>query len=243
MTMGVKARLRDGKANTGQDRFGYQRIGEKIVIVEEEAKWVRQIFDWYNKRVPLKEIRRRLIESGAPQQGSSRPRKIEWAISSIQGILNGAYNYAYGVKTYTRAGETFEISIEPIITMETYHRYVEVRELNRSYPSRHVKRDYLVGGLIYCQCPRKWGARGASYKKKKKRRQKPTGVYFCGQRHEEARHPDCPKTIGSKKADDYVWDKVVEVLNRPDVLIIRARKHVEDLQHRAEKTSLGRISS
>lgn len=240
MTMGVKARLRAGKANTGQDRYGYQRIGEKIVIVEEEAKWVRQIFDWYNKRVPLKEIRRRLIESGAPQKGSSRPRKIEWAISSIQGILKGAYNYAYGVKTYTRAGETFEISIEPIITMETYHRYVEVRELNRSYPSRHVKRDYLVGGLIYCQCPRKWGARGASYKKKNKRRPKPTGVYFCGQRHEEVRHPDCPKTIGSKKADDYVWAKVVEVLNRPDVLITRARKHVEDLQHRAEKTSIER---
>jgi DNA invertase Pin-like site-specific DNA recombinase len=44
MTMGVKARLRAGKANTGQDRYGYQRVGEKIIIVEEEAKWVRNIF-------------------------------------------------------------------------------------------------------------------------------------------------------------------------------------------------------
>ena len=41
MDMGVKARLRAGKANTGQDRYGYQRNGEIIEINEEEAKWVR----------------------------------------------------------------------------------------------------------------------------------------------------------------------------------------------------------
>ena len=234
MTMGVKARLRAGKANTGQDRYGYERNGEKIIVVEEEAKWVHQIFEWYNNRVPLKEIRRRLIYAGAPQKGSSRPRKIEWAISSIQGILKSAYNYAYGVKRYTRAGETFEIPIEPIITIETYNRYVEVRESNRLYPSRNVKRDYLIGGLMYCQCPRKWGARGSSYKKGKKRRSQATGVYFCGQRHEEVRHLDCPKTIGSKKADDYVWSKVVEVLDQPDVLISQARKHVQEWHTRFE---------
>jgi len=37
MGMGVKARLKAGKANTGQDRYGYLRIGEKIHVVEEEA--------------------------------------------------------------------------------------------------------------------------------------------------------------------------------------------------------------
>jgi len=44
MSMGVKARLRNGKANTGQDRYGYRRNGEIIEIVEEEAKWVRISF-------------------------------------------------------------------------------------------------------------------------------------------------------------------------------------------------------
>ena len=53
MTMGVKARLRAGKANCGQDCYGYQRIGEVLEVVEEEAKWVRKIFKWYNQRVSL----------------------------------------------------------------------------------------------------------------------------------------------------------------------------------------------
>jgi hypothetical protein len=30
MTMGVKARLKLGKANTGQDHYGYQRIGARL---------------------------------------------------------------------------------------------------------------------------------------------------------------------------------------------------------------------
>lgn len=234
MTMGVKARLRAGKANTGQDRYGYQRVDEKIFIVEEEAKWVRKIFQWYNNRMPMMEIRQRLIEAGAPQKGSTKPRKIEWAITSIQGVLKAAYEYSHGIKVQTRAGEAFEIPVEPIISIETYQRYLEVRESNKSYPARNVKNDYLVGGLIYCQCPRKWGARGSSYKHGNKRRDYPTGVYFCGQRHAEVRHAHCPKTIGSKKADDYVWSKIVEVLNNPDVLITRARRYVEELHQKTE---------
>src|SRR5687768_12060503 len=84
MTMGVKARLRSGKANTGQDRYGYRRNGGSIDVVEEEAKWVQQIFAWYNDYVPVMEIRQRLIAADAPQKGSSVPRRIHWARSSIQ---------------------------------------------------------------------------------------------------------------------------------------------------------------
>jgi site-specific DNA recombinase len=82
--MGVKARLKAGQANTGQDRYGYIRIGDKIHIVEEEADWVRKIFEWYNQGVSLLQIRERLIAGNAPQKGSSTPRHIQWARSSIQ---------------------------------------------------------------------------------------------------------------------------------------------------------------
>ena len=88
MTMGVKARLKAGKANTGQDRYGYKRNGEVIEIVNDEAFWVRQIFAWYIEGMPLMEIRERLIAANAPQKGSSAPRRIQWARSSIQTVLN-----------------------------------------------------------------------------------------------------------------------------------------------------------
>lgn len=73
MGMGVKARLKAGKANTGQNRYGYVRIGEQIHIQEEEAKWVRNIFAWCIQKTPLMQIRKRLIAASAPQKGSSIP--------------------------------------------------------------------------------------------------------------------------------------------------------------------------
>lgn len=233
MTMGVKARLRAGKANTGQDRYGYRRAGEKIIVLEEEAHWVKQIFDWYNNRVPLLEIRQRLIAANAPQKGSSVPRKVNWAITSIQGILGSAMEYAHGIKVQTRAGESFTIPVDPIISEETYRKFLIVREANKTYPAHNVKRDYLIAGLIYCPCSIRWGSRSSSYKSKGVPRNKPLGVYYCGQRHPELRHVDCPKTIGSKKADDFVWGKVLEVLSEPSVLVNGARHYMDELQKRA----------
>jgi len=74
MEMGVIARLKAGKANTGQDRYGYIRIGEQIQIIDEEEKWVRQIFAWYIQKTPLMQIRKRLIATDASQKGSSISR-------------------------------------------------------------------------------------------------------------------------------------------------------------------------
>jgi len=123
MGMGVKARLKAGKANTGQDRYGYARIDDKIHVVEEEAGWVRKIFEWYNQGIPLSQIREWLISGNAPQKGSSTPRHIQWARSSIQGILESAREYAYGYKEQSHDSETYQISVEPIIDIPTYFSF------------------------------------------------------------------------------------------------------------------------
>jgi site-specific DNA recombinase len=239
MTMGVKARLRNGKANTGQDRYGYQRFGEVIEVVEEEAHWVRQIFDWYVNGVRIHEIRRRLIEAGAPQKGSSIPRKIRWARSTIQSIFKAAKEYAFGIKIQRRCGEEFQISVPPIIDQETYQRFLEMRKTNKTYPSHHLKREYLIGGMLYCECGRRWGSRAASYTRRARNGEKVErktiyGAYYCPQQYLELRHPDCTKTIGSKKADEIVWGKVVEAINKPDVLMSEARRHVAELKNHAD---------
>ncbi len=156
MTMGVIARLKAGKANTGQDRYGYVRIGEKILILEEEAKWVRQIFAWYTQKISLMQIRKRLIDANAPQKGSSIPRRIRWPRSSIQAILGSAKEYAYGLKTYSRAGQTFHIPVAPIIDMPTYELFVKMREENKTYPKHRKKNDYLLSGHLKCACNLTW---------------------------------------------------------------------------------------
>jgi len=238
MTMGVKARLKAGKANTGQDRYGYQRVGDQIVVIEEEARWVRRIFEWYLDGCRLMEIRDRLIAYNAPQKGSSIPRRIQWARSSIQAILIAAKEYAYGIKMQSRKGERFEIPVEPIIDMVTYESFVQMRARKRTHPANHVEFDYLIGGVLYCSCGLKWGARTQRTRKNKddvvRERKTIVGIYYCTQNHLDLVSPDCPRHSGAKKADARVWEKVCEVIDNPEYLIAQAHQLVEDLRAGAE---------
>jgi len=239
MGMGVKARLKAGKANTGQDRYGYSRAGEKIHIVEEEANWVRKIFEWYNQGVPLPQIRERLIAGNAPQKGSSTPRHIEWARSSIQGILESAKEYAYGYKEQSRAGETYQIPVEPIIDVPTYEQFKAQREKNKTHPSQPIRHDYLLSGHLKCSCNLTWQARTATHRRSRKgewiERKTPIGTYFCPQPHKELRLSTCPKTVSAKQAEAQVWEKVSQFITNPDFLLAQAKAKVVQLRNDYEQ--------
>jgi hypothetical protein len=232
--MGVKARLKAGKANTGQDRYGYVRVGEKIHVVEEEAGWVRKIFEWYNQGVPLLQIRERLIAENAPQKGSSTPRHIQWARSSIQGILESAREYAYGYKEQSRGGETYQIPVEPIIDIPTYELFRTQREKNKTNSSQLIRHDYLLSGHLKCSCNLTWQARTATHRCSRRgewiERKTPIGTYFCPQPHKELRHTTCPKTVSAKQAEAQVWEKVCRFIINPDYLLAQARGKVAQLQ-------------
>ena len=239
MSMGVKARLRAGRANTGQDRYGYRRNGDVIEIIEDEAKWVRKIFEWYLDGISLMEIRRRLIEAGVQQKGGSVPKKITWSRSTINSILAGAKDYSLGIKIMRRIGEEFEIPIPPILTPEIYQRFLQIREANKKYPAHNIKHNYLIGGLLYCKCNKKWGACPGSYTRKNRKgnivdRKTYFWRYYCTEPHKERIHPDCPRSSGAKKADAIVWEKVSKALNDPEVLLGNIRMHLNELIQQAD---------
>jgi site-specific DNA recombinase len=234
MGMGVKARLKAGKANTGQDRYGYCRIGEKIHVVEEEAKWVRKIFEWYNQGVPLLQIRERLITGNAPQKGSSTPYHIQWARSSIQGILESAKEYAYGYKEQSRDGETYQIPVEPIIDIPTYELFKIKRKKNKTNSPQQTRHNYLLSGHLSCSCNLTWQARTATHRRSRKgewiERKTSIGTYFCPQPHRELRSSTCPKTVSTKQAESQVWEKISQFITEPASLLAQARAKIFQLE-------------
>jgi len=235
MTMGVKARLKAGKANSGQDRYGYKRVGEKIEVVPEEAEWVRQIFAWYIEGVPFKAIRKRLIAANAPQKNATQPRKVAWSTGSIGGILHGAKDYATGIKVQHREGDRFEMSIAPILDAKTYEQFLEMRGKPIKPAPSEMKQYSLLRGLLYCDCGYRWQPRGSTshYRKNDGEwgwRKTINGVYFCPCDHEELISPECPRTISRKEADREVWKQVCSAINHPDILLDQARILVTDLR-------------
>lgn len=238
MEMGVKARLKAGKANTGQDRYGYIRMGENIHVVEEEKKWVHQIFSWYIQKIPLMQIRKRLIAADAPQKGSSIHRHIQWSRSSVQAILKSAREYAYGFKTYSRAGQAFQIPVTPIINISTYELFVKMREENKTYRKHRRQNDYLLSGHLKCACNLTWRARTATHRNSRKgewvARKTPISTYFCPQSHTELRPPECPKSVSAKRAETQVWEKLYEFAMNPDFLLAQAQELVNQHRQRYE---------
>lgn len=243
MTMGVKARLKAGKANSGQDRYGYQRIGEKIVIVPEEAKWVRQIFAWHIERIPLKTMRKRLIDANAPQKTATKSRKITWATSSIVGILQGAEEYATGKKIQRREGDHFEMVVEPILDVQTYQKFLEIKPKPPVPAPASVKQYALIQGLLYCACNYRWQPQGTTSHARTPngnwvKRRNINGIYFCPCKYEEVRSPECPRSISRIDADREVWRQVTNAISRPEVLLDGARELVAELITEADAHNL-----
>jgi DNA invertase Pin-like site-specific DNA recombinase len=234
MTMGVKARLRAGKANSGQDRYGYKRNGGVIEIYSPEATWVRQIFTWRLEGLSIPEIRRRLIAANAPQKETNQHRKIDWSFSSITGILSSAKEYSHGKKIHTRNGERFEIHLEPIIDMETYEQYMKTKKKLKA-PSYDSQQYGLLPGLLVCTCGYKWQLTGATRQYSNtqgdvQNRQTIQGTYRCPNRYEERISNDCPRRIQRLEADSFVWEQVTAAINHPEILITQARLIAQRMQ-------------
>jgi hypothetical protein len=93
--------------------------------------------------------------------------------------------------------------------------------------------------LLTCSCNKKWGGRAVTYKKKNRRgaivdRKSFYWIYYCREFLKERIQPECPRTIGAHKSDDFVWKKVCEALNDPDVLLGNVRMHIAELRQQAE---------
>lgn len=238
MTMGVKARLKAGKANSGQDRYGYRRNGELIEVVPEEAVWVKQIFTWFNSGMNKKEIRKCLIAANAPQKEATRPRHASWSFSSIEGILASAEAYASGIKVQRREGDRFELAVEPLIDAETYECYLQVRRKPVKHSLPGVKNYSLAPRLLFCECGQRWQQRGATShycdsEGKWFKRKTINGVYFCPEAHDDLISPDCPRKLDRVSVDREVWRQVSNVINNPEILISQAASIVEELKHDA----------
>lgn len=232
MTMGVKARLRAGKANSGQDRYGYQRRGDVIEIVPEEAEWVRAIFQWHVEGVSDREIRRRLIHANAPQKQTTMPRKIQWSLHSIKSIISSGEAYASGIKIQRREGDEFFIEAKPILDAETYEKYLAIKQQFTPSSRKFSRDDFLTRGLLYCPCGYKMQARIPTHiRANYKEGQRVSGYYQCACRHDELISKDCPRTVKNRVADAEVWNQVYHVITQPELLIEQARILVTELEN------------
>ncbi len=181
LVRGREASAKEGKFLGSIAPFGYKKVklenekGFSLEIVEEQARIVRAVFEWYvygteingiRKRLGFKAIAKRLNELCILPQGKSE----HWTSFGIRNILTnpvyiGKIRYGYrkvkkqitpdGVKKKTR--QTAKDAIisngrhEPIVSEELFYKAQQLISQNSHAPVKYkTTLKNPLAGLIYC---------------------------------------------------------------------------------------------
>lgn len=158
----VRHRFENGWICIGGGMYGYTMTEDNnLVIVEEEAKVVRRIFDMYLKGVGLSTIAKTLNAEGLRNSVSHawRPFSVSLILdnekykgdammgksTTINGIRYDNMDGKYGKRYY------MEDTHEGIVSKEVFNQAQQLRQARRNYKLYRQKRpEYLFTGLVEC---------------------------------------------------------------------------------------------
>ncbi|WAH40855.1 recombinase family protein [Alicyclobacillus fastidiosus] len=164
----------------GIDPYGYKYESGQFLVDEEEAAFVRLIFDWYvEERLSMRDIAKRLDELGAP---TKTRKSLCWSHATIAHILQnemyiGRYTYnrrktakaplatARGRKRVRRVtgwhpgAEWISYTVPRIVDDETFRRAALRRQAAKRQGCQRNSHEHLLQGKLRCRvCHRVWYA-------------------------------------------------------------------------------------
>jgi site-specific DNA recombinase len=241
-------RARQGSVVSGQVPFGYRKVPAsnglpaRLVICDEEAAVVRQIFDWHVKDgLSVRRIAIRLTESGVP---TPKGRVPQWATSTLDRLLRqeayaGTLYYNRRVELPTAARvprgaqghrplrhdrpqeEWVGVVVPAIVDVDIWTRSQALHERNARFSPRHVGTDcYLLRCLVRCgECGRARASAG-------KTRRTGSVIRYYGCNHSllpmhlrEERLRCSQPSARADELDELVWAEVVRHLRRPELIL------------------------
>jgi len=239
---GKRAKARMGQMPGGGARlYGYDYIkvahenGGRRVISKNEAKWVRQMYDWLvYDGMSTTAITYRLRALNAPTK-FGKP----WCRKCVLAILK---NPAYTGKTYTFTtvrGKSFRKPKEEwieipnftpaIISQEIFEATQRQLEVNRKKATRNMRRKYLLRGHIHCgHCGHAFTSgitvKHANGKRYEKRRYRCLGSLKMHSPVNRCHN----KTWMADKLEELVWAQIERVLDNPELIISEIQKQRKD---------------
>lgn len=225
--------LRKGKRGDPGFQQGHYEINEV------EAQVVKDIFSWVaNDGLTLRAVVRKL------QDLNIKPRKSKrgvWNTSTLSTLLRnrtyigeGHYGASYAVvptnpiktegyrkikKTSRKIKQESEWIIIPtprIIDDDLFNRAVSRLKTNFETSVRNTKNEYLLAGMIWCDCGKRRAGEGP---------QKGKHLYYrCTDRVKSfPLPPDCTeKGLNARIVDEKVWQGVVNLMSSPELLLKQA---------------------
>lgn len=204
--------------------YGYRVVDKKLVLVPDEAKVVRKIFDLYLNGLGFQLIARKLNEEGISPMFAKKWNKatIQQIVANINYtgdlLLQKTYRENYLTKkTLKNNGELDQFFIEddhePIISKETYYEALELRRKRVEFfkLDNYKVTRYPLSGFVKC------GICGKGYSHKKTRyREK----WSCNTFQNEGKNACSSKSI----PDSELTRIVLEVLGIDELKVEKIKR-------------------
>lgn len=147
--LGKLKRVRAGKWHGGPAPFGYKLEDHMLVVIEDEAKWVRRIFQEVVRGTSIKDIKKILDANSV----STRRQKGLWTLGSINALLTNTHYGGYYVYTDSKSEEKIEVQCPKILTDDVWKAVQHKRSstvMRQSQKNATEKNFYLLRDLMFC---------------------------------------------------------------------------------------------
>ncbi|MDA1474756.1 recombinase family protein [Bacillus changyiensis] len=231
--------------------FGLKFIKEKrtLEIIDEEAKIIRMIFDYFTDHTSpffsrVNGIALHLTELGIKTKKGGKV----WHRQVVRQILmNPAYKGEYEQYKYDTVGsyvskqaggksllklrpkeERYVINIPQIIPTEQWDYAQELLGESKRKHLSYSPHQYLLSGLVRC------GICGNTMTgRKRKSHGKDYYIYDCRKNYAGSKNRGCGKQMSENKLNNYVWKEVYRFITNPEKY--SAFKEVNKTNHLAEE--------
>ena len=147
--LGKISRVRSGSWHGGPPPYGYMLVDKKLVVVDEESKWVKRIFQEVVKGGAATHIKQVLDSNGV----NPRRKKGLWTIGSINALLKNTHYSGHYIFTDSKSAETIEVQCPSIVDQTTWNAAQHKRSgevLRQSQKNATEKNFYLLRDLMFC---------------------------------------------------------------------------------------------
>src|SRR5919112_5683548 len=232
---GLHRALRNGK-HAGRIPYGYKLSPDEsaLVIVEEEARIVREIIANIAEGATLYGESKRLNDEGVPSPGwrfkGRRKHGGSWSPSTIKAIVNqSAYSGVHRVKVGIEGH--IEREVPPIVAPGLRERAEAALEANkhRASPARKDRRQYLLSGLVRCSvCG--FACTGRTSTSRVSGGTKKYSYYGCvshrAERGASTVPPHRAPSVSAPWLENLVWTDVKRFVRNPGEVLERAREQL-----------------
>lgn len=218
--LGKLARIKQGTWMGGPPPFGYEIQNRKLVVNEEEAKWVRFIYEQYADRVPLIDVKFELDAKGV----QPRRKGGTWTMGSIQALLRNTHYLGHWNFKDGKTGEEIRVECPRILSSELWSKVQKTKEehLSKRNSTNAVKHFYMLKNVLRCGHCGTWMSGVINPKQPGKHH------YYCPKKERvwskrpiekedkwmRGRVCEMTRSLNIDATDELVWNSVIEVITK-----------------------------